>query len=366
MIVFGYRTLATAAALALAASATPAMADGGTLKIKPGKDWTHKESRIRLPGKFELGALSEAKDFSSSQSDVGLTYQDGATQTTTSVYVFRGSTAEPSVWQDRIAAIVTSAQNRLGTIKAETAIHGSFTPFGRSIDSGSLLVYAGGGNPTTATGSAVMTSGEWVVAVRMSSRSLSPADLEQRLSAFASSIVLPSKAKGETETQAYVVKPCAEAANGPDAERSAGGMKEAIFVTLLGSAATQATGEEDMGNAGKEALPRPYCRVAYDAANPSVYSQDGENHGYLVVAGDSGPVGTLLGMEAEGLEGVPRYAVALVSSEQMTFYRGFSAFPTVMQFMNVLEKERPIGGIGRTPSTRRQINVVPVAEEKQP
>ncbi|XJJ60061.1 hypothetical protein WBP06_07315 [Novosphingobium sp. BL-8H] len=337
----------------LAFAPAPALADPKVLSDKAGKEWRHKETKLALPGSFGRFTLESVKDWTDSQSDIVATYRDRSTDTLLSVFLFRAGLADVSIWQDRIISTVRANGGGLGNVDGNETRLTPFTPRDGVAGSGSIAAFHLTGGNSQTSGSAVAPFGDWLVAMRMSSGSLDEQALFNALLDFASGLPLGQPAKERTHGASYAITPCSGTVPMGTAKRSEGSMSEALLLSV----GLEAALEDRQKGAVEETPAAPWCREATSGKEFSVYSRGNANDGYVIAYNDAGvaiEVSKAISLTPSDSQ---NYSVALRAATATSFFRGFTSLPSFQQAIDVINSERPIGSVGRTPKTARHISI---------
>jgi hypothetical protein len=156
----------------------PAVAQS-EIKANPKKDFKHKPSGIVLaPLAAGLPRVSVTQ-FDDKQLDVAANFRTPDDREITTVFIFRKVTGDVPLWFDRIQhAVAARKELSSPTLAIPPA---AFTPPGQPNARGLRVAYSGTGTPWTSTAAALTATGEWYVAVRASSQSLTPQQLLARI-----------------------------------------------------------------------------------------------------------------------------------------------------------------------------------------
>lgn len=355
------RTMALLAAAflgwGLGTGAATALADTRPLTIEMGKPWTHKETGIVMPATLSGFTLEEVGDYGDSESDLGLSYRDRASGTLLSIFLFRAGTADVSVWQDRVITTIRRNGGGLGGIDGIQALPMPITPANGIAGSGSIVTFHLSGGNSNNTGSAMLPVNGWLIAMRMSSARLTQQELSDRLVDAVAALSLPAPKNPALANASYAIQPCADPAPIALAERSAGGITEATRA-WAGYAVQNAVLEKDASAGAGQEKPAPYCRESYVSDDFSVYSRPGRRDGYLIALQDAGA--TIIVAPPVTLwetSGKREYGIALATTTDTTFFRGFHTLPTIAQVIDAINRDQPIAKVGRTPGSSKQVNI---------
>jgi hypothetical protein len=346
-------------ALAIAALADTVAGDASArdIEIEAGKSWVHKETGVTMPPALEGFTLELVKDFGESESDVEMTYRDRGSKTLLSIYLFRAGVPDVSVWQDRIIAMIRANKGGLGRIDGNAAAPAPITPAGGVTDSGSIVTFRLAGGSSTSTGSAVLRTDDWLVALRMSSGTLSEQELSNRLVAVVAGLPLAMPQRPERIEASYVIEPCADSAPITQAKRSKGGIEEVTMDWMAYEAQNAAVESASEIGRNIDSLP-PYCREDYTGDSFSVYSRKGARSGYLIALHDAGStieVAPPISMWKTNKR--LDYAIVMKNPAETMWFRGFRTLPSIAQVIAVINSEGPIGKAGRDPATRNNVTI---------
>ena len=182
---------AALAAIMLWVGAAQAQAQGPRpLELGAGAAFKHRHSKVQLPPVLAGLPRTKAMEYEPDQLDTMSEYASSDVAEAYTVYIYRNVAGGLPVWFDRARQMV-ERRNALGSATLHSA--GEFVPPGRANASGLLATYALTGMKYRSTGVALVPVGEWMIKLRASSQSLSPAELEVRMKAVLAEIVWPKK-----------------------------------------------------------------------------------------------------------------------------------------------------------------------------
>jgi len=324
------------------------------LSQQAGHEWKHRESGVRLPGQLAGATLESVADSTDSESDVTATYQDRSAGLTISVFLFRAGVPDASLWLDRSLAPHRSGPQAIGKIDFASEIFATVTPPSGATDSAVYAVYPASGGPAASTAFGMVSAGEWLIGLRLSSRALSLTDLRAKVDATIRGLKLPRLGDAGP---AYAVADCPDHLSTADAPRTADGDDDGMTSLILQLAV------EDAGRESKKTAVAPtaarFCREAAINASVSAYRLIGTRDSYVIATGDAGVTITVGPSLMSALEPgkPPRYDLSLVTVDRQLAYRGFTAVPSVLQAIRIVNGEMPVGSKGRTPATRKNLNI---------
>jgi len=236
------------------------------------------------------------------------------------------------VWFDRIQRTVESG-NKLGTLRLAIPAT-AFTPVGQSNARGLRAVYAASGAGFTSSAAALTATGEWYVAVRESSKTLTPEQLLARLEQTFASIRWPKEKVASPA--ALPITACAKAlAQGEDAQPAPADMGSTLLASALGGIISNAPEKDEV------AAPAHWCRDPYKIEGAGVYRPDEANDSYLIAFQDAGR-GVWVGKN--GIAGIlggasePTFMVESIDIDHRDGFTAFKTLPNIAQALWLAEK----------------------------
>lgn len=302
------------------------------IDVPAASAWQHAATGMILPSRSAGVTRAQIRDATDGELDVTTTYEDPAGDLITTVYLFQTMLPAAPMWFDRaLTALVANPQFALD--QSIPAVPISFTPPKASAASGlraSLGVNSGGFRSTAV---ALAPLGPWMVKLRMSSRSLDRAALDQRLSAFIGELRWPAEVSAPPVAAA--IQPCAE----PLKLKKARLVSRDLTQTLIDAAMSVTVAER----AGK---PPTYCRESGPSPHYGVYRPDASKDQYVVALGDSGTALVVkrafdLAALDGGSGGGRRYSLSLLKQNATEVLPSFNRLPPPDQAIGVV-----LGGKG--------------------
>lgn len=304
--------------------------------------WEHELTGIQFPAEIADLSRSSIADIGNQKLDIFAIYRlpDGKTEAT--VYVFRAGLNDASIWHDRIVAII--GLGRLGQADVSNATRTLFSAPGGN-GGGYRTVVPMAGKGVTASGISIFQHGDWLVAVRMSSQSLSAADLDTKLATFTSA--LPTSAPLKMGQPPYLIEDCPDRLPTKQAKRAKADMSSALLSGLFGQMID--SGEVEPDEAATSAAPVTYCRDSTSTNDYGVYRSGPPADGYVVAFGDAGVAAFVHRDSAAELLGKAsgQYALSLVTVDRNLNFTAFRGLPTPSQVMATLRGEAPASSTGR-------------------
>jgi len=224
-----------AMALALSLPTTTAMAVAGERKlpVPADKGWQHAASGIVLPASLAGLPRTSLIDLSDDERDMVIEFSDANALTVATVYIFHPGMMSVPVWFDRTQTVGGLRDIYHGLTPA-SAQPTAFAPPGAGVASGLRQIYTPGGGDLRATGIAVAQVSDWLVVVRLSSRTMIPAAADQRMSDVIAAIRWPGTVTAAPA--AVPVAPCPDRLKTRKAKIIQPTMAQALFGAALISA----------------------------------------------------------------------------------------------------------------------------------
>ncbi|HEV2044362.1 MAG TPA: hypothetical protein VGR05_06750 [Sphingomicrobium sp.] len=260
------------------ALASPAASQMRSLGVPNDKGWQHARTGIILMSKLGEFQRNELRDNGTSELDVAATYYAGSDADTATIYLFRPGITSLPMWFDRSHyAMMVNPQIQvaapLGPI-ARVALPGS------SVGSGLRMTYALRGDKG-ATGLAMVPYGDWLLAVRVTSRTKPAADVDSALLTLIAKIRWPEKRP--VERVADPVAACLTSIKTRKAKLIQPDLAQALIGATLSNLAEE-HGKKEAQGAGK---PPVFCRDRDPSREFGMYRSDQSNDGYILAIGDS-------------------------------------------------------------------------------
>lgn len=323
------RAIVGAAALVTAASAV-----AQTRLEAPGTaGWKHAQTGIVLRASLAGFQRQELKDLSSAELDVSASYWE-RDETLATIFVFRPALASLPIWFDRAETRILMNDSWKGARFFTPPM--AFIPPGASTPSGLSRVYVPGSQSgAKSTALAMMPYKDWLVAVRMTSKSLDPSVLGSRLSEFVKAIELPAVA------QSIVAQPIATCADVPKYDKRAKLVKPDMSSVLIGAALIGAVRQGE-GKVVKPTVPVTWCKQAANAEY-GVYRANGAKDAYTLALGDAGVIANV--SPTLMLDGKPAYQLSLGQLDKTLIYPNFNRFPAPEKAYKALNKSSPVSSV---------------------
>lgn len=310
------------------------------LPVPPGKGWGHAATGIALMPHIAGLSRTGLTDLGTQELDIAAQYEEPTQQTALTIYLFRPALESVPVWFDRSATAIELRRD----FGAPTAAMAP-TAFARpgSIVTDSLrAVWVPTKGPYRATALAVMPVGDWIVAVRISSKALDAAPLDAKLDAVLAGIRFPKDtAPGPV---AVPVAPCPTSLDFKHADLVKPEMTDILLTSVM--TAARFTGDDerkkqDGTDAAAEAPLPPLCRDGTPTLQYGVYHRPDQTDGYLLAVGDAGrTVSVSAGLAA--LTGSTSYSVTFNDLDASMVFPGFDRLPQPKQVLDDIAHHKPV------------------------
>jgi len=339
------------AALAVAIAAglpTAAHAEPERIAVDPGADWQHAPTGIRLPPTLNGLQRDRITSFLAGDNNIGSTYFSPSEDEILSIYIYRSGSYDVSMMMDATAQSIF-ANDRLGTVDTSAGLYANFGDAMIGEGSGLRTTYPVEG-PFRSTGLAMFQRGDWLIKLRMSSKTGDAATLDKRLALIAAGLPL-SPAAGKAPP-AYRIAPCEDARALPKARRRDLEMTDWLLSTtaislLYDSSETAAsfTPADAAGEQGRSIL----CRDASSQPGRMAYRHADSGEPYAIVFGDSGVVASVGSIGFADENANPRPILLTLGNGMRTqFYRAFETMPPFEQMLEAVNDEGFLAVVERT------------------
>lgn len=311
-----------AAALIAAAAPIPATAQVNHIQADPQKEFKHRPSGIVIAATAAGIPRTVVEQFDDKQLDFAAEFRTSDDHEITTVYIFRKVTGDVPLWFDRIQRAIGAR-----TVLASPTIAipvAAFTPAGQSNARALRAVYSAGAPPFKSSGAALTTTGDWFVAVRASSQSLTPEQLLVRIAQTLAAIKWPREKVAAPD--AYVMSDCANALPQSVDATPVKDDDAVILASALSASVGKTLAEKGMVETSR------WCRDPFKTADAGVYRPNGALDRYFVAFQDAGRG---LMVTPNGLAGIlmgasgnapPTYMVELIDIDR---HVGFGSFQTL-------------------------------------
>jgi hypothetical protein len=330
------------AALAIAQAGSLAARD---LPVPSNNGWQHAETGLVLMATVDGLTRSSLSDSTTTEHDVSAQFDDPAKSLFTTLYLFHPAADDVPMWFDRSR---TALEDRTLFQHASPASADpvAFAGPGSTTTSALRQAYSVLGSDFRSTALAVLPLGEWLVAIRMSTKTMNADALDARLTHFIDALRWPTTGV-EAAPAAVPIRTCPK----PLAFTNAKVVKPEgsdVLVSLLAGMIVDSAHKQ-----GKPLTRAQWCREGVGSVTFGVYRAI-EGDGYSLALGDSGrmigvapTLGTLVGKER-------RYSVTFNDVEGATSTYG--TFASLLRPQQALELVNKGGALGRTQGTTMTLN----------
>lgn len=331
-----YRALIAIAWLAsLIAPPVAAQSPKQVVPTAADQPYRHPHSGIALPTALEGIARTQAEQLGDNELDVIVNYTTPDNGEVITLFIYRDVLRAMPVWFDRAVFAAKNRSQLFGTVTPALSA-AAFTPPGHSQPSGLIATWATE-KSYRSTGVAMFTSGDWLVKLRYSSRSIAPEALEARMNAVLAAITLPAVPQSDRPTA--LVQPCTEPLAFRKKARlvrtsSDDRISAALVAGMMASTENRGNGNE----AGKPPVFSLWCRDPGQAEQQPVYRADEAKDHYLIAVSDAGR-GVVVRPDLSGLirgSDRNRWGVDLVLLDRTLSFPAYSAMPTPAQALQAI------------------------------
>ena len=319
------------------------------LAVPLDKGWQHAASGVILTANLAGLPRTTLVDAGDAELDVTAEFASPDKSTVATIYIFHPGLMSVPMWFDR-AQTALELKSIYGGVKPATTDPVAFASPGASVASGLRQTYSPKRGPYRATALAIAPVGEWLVAVRVSSRTFDPVTIDPELTNILTAIRWPKTT--DASPAAVPIASCARSL----AFTKAKTLKPDIGQTLLGSLiANEASKMRPVVTTSAPATP--WCR---EQVTPTVIYgvyRSGSRDGYTLGIADSGR--TVAIYKAFSLPDTPDagYSVTLSDLDGSTVsFPAFATLPQPEQVADEVLRGNPIsrnatGADGHTTAT---------------
>lgn len=316
------------AAIAAGLMCGAASADLRRLEVPVTAGWQHDATGLVLTP--QLAGLSRVKveDFGTEEVDLAITYGN-AEHTIGSVYVFHPGLDNVPVWFDRSQTAILTRSDYGSTVGNAEPRAFAVTP--GTVNDSLRITYALTGGQLTATALAMVPLGDWLVAVRLSSPTMSAEALDQTMSAILTGIDWPANRVSGPEARPV-------AACGAPLEFGKAKVLKTDLAQVMINSVLSATVSKDPHD---KKAPPIFCREG-TAREPAwnIYRPDAAKDRYIIALNDAGQA---VGVQPSPFrKGDPSYSIVMFDLTAARTFPNVSALPTPQFALEVVTKLAPL------------------------
>ena len=326
--------------LALACASPLAARD---LAVPARSGWQHRDTGLILMSRLAGLQRTGLSDTTQSEHVVAAQFEAPDQSVIATVFLFKPAIADVALWFDRGSTTLQEGNVFRGAVPASAAPIG-FAAGGAPAASSLRQVYTKAGGPYRSTALAVMPLGEWIVAVRMSAKSLSAQELDAGLMQLIGAIRWPPATAGSTAgaTPAPATVPVTACAT-PLTFHKAKALKPEGGDMLMQMIGTLAAQEAPASKTATPPAPSRWCREGEATAGYGVYrSNRADAEGYALALGDAGRIVWVQPSLMGQIEKDGRYSVSLADVDgRVLAFPSFNAMPAPGQVWDLVRKGEP-------------------------
>lgn len=325
-------------ALALAAGAAiPAAAQMRKLDVPAKNGWQHAQTKLILRSTLAGLHRTDISDNGTQELDVSAQFEDATGDTFATVFLFRPAMQSVPVWFDRsetqillrdlygspvpVAPPLAFAAPKA---KAASSLRRAYVP-GKTLK-GSVL--------------ALVPMGDWLVALRLSSKTLANDQLDPKMSELIAAIGWPDGVK-----ESPVAVPVAACPAPLPYAKKAKLRKPDMSDAILGSAllSVVADKEKEVDAKGDTQPAATFCRDLPGKSEYGVYRTLDSTNSYTMALGDAGRTVSIFPSFSAALAGgKPGFSFTVGLLDSSDVYPDFDKLPPPDQVWETLGKVRPI------------------------
>lgn len=291
---------------------------------------------VAFPPRIADFSRTGVSSYDTDQFNVGANYNDRASSTFATLYVYRAGVEDPRIWADRATTVMLSAE-KLGSADLDRTQLSTFSPPDQSgNNSGFRVVAPLSGTDWKSTGLSLFMHDGWLIKLRMSSQLLSPAELIDRMDEFLLSLEMERAVKVYPEFRP--MENCErDLSFGREAKLfQLDSMSSVIYGTAFKIVEDKVKDDEVPDS---QAM---VCRSGYTEAY-AVYLYPGPDGTYVMAFGDSGFSASIAKYSMKGLmKPASGYAVVLADGVTKQVLPPFDRKPTPAQVESIINKVGPV------------------------
>lgn len=299
------------------------------LEVPPTAGWQHARTSLILPSRIAGLARTSLHDNGADELDVVAQYGNEDDRLFATVYLFHSQIPSVPVWFDRARTVIE--ERPVYDVGAEEAgpVHG-LTLENAEVARGLSVAYPLDTGGLTSTALAVAPAKGWMVKVRMSSRDLPAAALEQKLVKFVQDIRWPEVSATMAAPAAAPVQPCPARLSYRRAKQLKPDLAQTLFGSIMAASA-----------AIKPSAEVRYCRETSAGVPYGVYRPVGDMERYVIALADSGRAVSV--GKSSNITDLEKsiYSVSKLDLGRSGIYPSFDRLPKPDQVMQLVSKSAP-------------------------
>lgn len=322
--------IASAIGTTLGVALTVSAAAARDLPVPADKGWRHAETGIALMAHVAGLTRTGLTDATQGEFDVAAQYEAPDQSVTATLYLFHPAVADVGLWFDR-SRTALEARDIFRTAAPASADPIGFALPGAAAGSALRQTYASPGGPYRSTALAVIPVNGWMVAVRLSAKTLTAVALDATLDQFIAGIRWPrDMAAG---SGARIVPSCATPLTFGKARRVETRPADMLMSLLAGSIA----GKDASAKVAVRTESPLWCRDGEPKVDYGVYRDQRGGPGYTLALFDAGRTVSVFPSVMGQVEKTGTYSVTLTDVDGTTAaLPTFSALPAPKQVWEAL------------------------------
>lgn len=258
--------------LALASAGPVAARD---LPVPAEKGWRHAQTGLTLMYRLADLTRTSLTDATTSEHDVAAQFDSADKNVFATIYLFRPAVPDVAMWFDRSRSALETRDLFRDAAPATIDPIG-FAVGGAPTASSLRQSYALAGGRYRSTALAAMPVGNWIATIRVSSRTLSAAQLDAKLLGMISAIQWPAQTAPAPQAVASPIKPCGTQLMFKKARQVKPDGSDMLMSLIAGAVAAEKAG------AAPEKTLRSWCQEGDGRPEYGVYRSGGPSNGYVL------------------------------------------------------------------------------------
>lgn len=332
---------------ALLVSASPASAQQpAPLAMEAGKEFRHAQTGLIFPATLQALPRMSGTEFEPGGWDIAIQYAPSDMATAISVYVYQAAVQDAGLLIAESRISLEGRQSHYQNLQPLAPL-AAFAPPGDAVKSGLRLTYSTDGQFKSTAIAIAPLGRDWVVKFRLSSKTLSAAELDTLLTSTITGLNWPKQA--EAHAAAAEIAACQTPL---PAMKPAKPIKTNMAYGLLGAIMNLAPDEKDEA---KPAHRATYCRDTSLNFPLGLYRPDGATDRYLLSLGDSGRAilvdpdasAPMMAEVEKKKAAADQYSVRFIGPGKISNFQPHKGMVPPGQAWEIVSKSAPLSSSGR-------------------
>lgn len=310
-----------------------------TIELPANKGWQHAGSGIILTKKLSDLSRESLQDYGKEELDIAAQFYSEDHATNATLYIFRPAVNRAQIWfeQSRGQIELTDKYGLNGQkidANPETfAIGTNANPVGLKI------IYPTNSNGYISTSLAIVPVGEWLFALRLSSKKLNAAAMHDEMDSVIKAVRFPSNLPDAPT--AKPIEMCATPLKFEDAKIVKSDGHSEAMESLIGAGLSAQLKNK---HAEQPVQPIEYCKDQSSTLLNGIYRANASDISYVMAHGDAG-ISTNVGLSILGQllkDKKQRYSVTHERLDQSIVYPSFDKLPSPAQVNALISNGSPL------------------------